>query len=392
VGADEVQGGMAEARLLLTARRYDDARGLAYACSAQNPGDPAPLLLAARAEIALGDALQAERTASHAVGLDPGSAEGHRVLARTLISQAMKQRDIRRYDLAARALASAQEAVRLAPADIDASLTAAEAAAWASRFPEAVAAIDEAVRLYPSNEHVWFVRSRVARLAGDFAVAEASAREALRLVPDFYAANNELGLILGAKGDRSGARQQFVASAAIDPVAEPARINLVKPNGWWVYLLCLLVTSPVLILAAVVKQPAQTLFVGWIVVSVVLRNALLRWTPVSQWLQRRAVTKAKMVSGLPTRARRSKRPYLSPAAPIRRRYQLRTGLLVALTAIIVPMAVGGTIVTIGSSSPAAMIVADLVAVACIVALVRRLRQPKVMGDKTQIGEAWQTTR
>jgi tetratricopeptide (TPR) repeat protein len=391
VGVDEVRGGMAEARLLLTAHRYDDARRLAYVCSAQNPGDPAPLLLAARAELALGEAVQAERTASHAVGLDPASAEGHRVLARTLVSQAMKARDIRRYDLAAKALTPAQEALRLAPGDIDALLTAAEAAAWARRFPEAVAAVDEAVQLYPSNEHVWFVRSRVARLAGDLAVAEASAREALRLVPDFYAANNELGLILGAKGDGNGAREQFVASATIDPVAEPARINLVRRNGWWLYLLCLLVASPLLVLTAHLKPP-QASFLAWIVVSVLLRNALLRWTPLSQWLLRRAVTKSNKGTGRPSTARRSKQSNLSPAAPIRRRHQLRTGLLVALTVIIVPMAVAGTAVSISSSSPAAMIAPDLGAVACTVALVRRLRQPKVMGDKPPIGETWQKIR
>jgi tetratricopeptide (TPR) repeat protein len=340
--------------------------------------------------MAMGDARQAERTASHAVGLDPGSAQGHRVLARTLISQAMKQRDIRRYDMAAKALASAQEALRLAPADIDALLAVAEAAAWARRFPEAVVAVDEAVRLHPGNEHVWFTRSRVARLAGDFAVAEASAREALRLVPDFYAASNELGLILGARGDRAGAREQFVASATIDPIAEPARMNLVRRNSWGLYLLCLLVTSPLLVLTAQVKPP-QTLFVGWIAVSALLRTALLRWTPVAGWLQRRAVIKANKVAGRP-RTRRSKRPDLSPAAPIRRRYQLRTWLLVALTATIVPMAVGGTIVTIGSASPAAMIAPDLAAAACIIALARRFRRPNVVGDKRQIGGKWQRTR
>lgn len=384
---------MAEARLLLTARRYDDARRLAYVCSARSPGDPAPLLLAARAELALGEAVQAERTASSAVGIDPASAEGHRVLARTLVSQAMKMRarDIRRYDLAAKALASGQEALRLAPGDIDALLTAAEAAAWARRFPEAVAAVDEAVQLYPSNEHVWFVRSRVARLAGDLAVAEASAREALRLVPDFYAANNELGLILGAKGDGTGAREQFVASATIDSVAEPARINLVRRNGWWLYLLCLLVASPLLVLTAHLKPP-QASPLAWIVVSVLFRNGLLRWTPLSQWLLRRAVIKSNKGAGRPSTARRSKQSNLSPAAPIRRRHQLRTGLLVALTVIIVPMAVAGTAVSISSSSPAAIIGPDLGAVACIVALVRRLRQPTVMGGKPPIGETWQKIR
>jgi len=177
------------------------------------------------------------------------------------------------------ALRASSPSAKKAQAEGLAVMTVAEAAAWARCFPEAVAAIDHAVRLYPSNEHVWFIRSRVARLARDFEVAEASAREALRLAPAFYAASNELGLILGAKGDRAGARQQFVASATIDPVAKPARINLVRRNGWWLYLLCLLVTSPLLVLTAQVKPP-QTLFVGWIVVSVLLQNALLRWTPV----------------------------------------------------------------------------------------------------------------
>ena len=127
-------------------------------------------------------------------------------------------------------------------------------------------------------------------------MAEASAREALRLAPAFYAASNELGLILAAQGDRAGAREQFVASASIDPVAKPARVNLVRRDGWWLYLLCLLVTSPLLALTAQVK-PAQTLFVGWIVMSVLVQNALLRWTPVSRWLQKRAVTKANKLTG-----------------------------------------------------------------------------------------------
>jgi hypothetical protein len=60
--------------------------------------------------------------------------------------------------------------------------------------------------------------------------------------------------------------------------------------------------------------------------------------------------------------------------------------LVALAAIIVPVAVAGTIITIGSSSPAVMIMPDLVAVACVVALARRLRRPNVSGHKPQIGE------
>jgi tetratricopeptide (TPR) repeat protein len=391
VGGDEMRDGMAEARMLLSARRYEDARRLAYTCSAENPGDPSPLLLAARAELASGDARQAEGSASHAVGLDPLSAEGHRVLSRIILSQALKQRDIFRLDLAAKALRSAHEALRLAPSDIDALLAVAEAAAWARQFPEAVAAVDEAVRLLPSNEHVWFVRARVARLARDLPVAEASAREALRIVPGFYAASNELGLILSAKRDRVGAREQFVAAAIIDPLARPARLNLLNRIGWWVYPLCLLFTSPILLLATIMKRP-QAAFLAWLLVGTLLRGALLRWPPLSHWLQRRAVAQANKVAGRPRRRRRSQRPDPSPAAPIRSRHQLPTWMLVMWTVIIVPIAVGVSIVSISSPSPAAMAVPDLAGVACIVGLVRRLRRRKPRRQDSQTGEAWQTTR
>ncbi len=136
-------------------------------------------------------------------------------------------------------------------------------------------------------------------------------------------------------------------------------------------------------------NPPQASFLGWIVVSILLRNALLRWTPVSGWLQRRAVAKANGVARPPSTARCSTPASPSPAAPIRRRYQLRTWLLGVLTVIIVPMAVARTVVTIGSSSPAAVIVPDFAAAVCIVALARRISQSK---DKPQRGETWQKTR
>ena len=392
---------MAEARLLLTARRYDDARRLAYQLSAQAPGDPAPLLLAARAEMALGRPREAEEAASQAIGLDPDSAEGHRVLARALISNAMKQPFPYRRDLAGRALASAREALRLAPADIDALLAAAEAAAWARRFPEAVAAVDEAVRLLPRSEQVWFTRARVARLAGDLPVAESAAREALRLAPDFYAANNELGLILSAKGDRAGARERFVASASIDPIAAPARVNLVRQrNAWWVYLLCLLVTSPLLVVAELLKAPSVA-FLGWVLLSVALREKLLRWGPVTQRLQHRSVAKAGKGIGEPPRARRPRTSQSSPAAPIRRRHSVRTSLLVALTVVMVPVAIGVTVamVAVPTQTPmkvpqtlAVLALPDILALACVVSLARRLRGPKVFGGKADVGGKWQTTR
>lgn len=396
--------------MLLATRRNAEARQLAYACSAECPGDPAPLLVAARAELALGEAEQASKTAGNAVGLDPGRAASHRVLAVIGVSRAMQASDIRRRELAVRALESAHEALRLGPGDLGALLVAAEAAAWAGRFADAVRDVDDAVRRAPDNAQVWLVRARVARLAGDLEVADAAARQALLLHPESYAANNELGIILRARGRERLARRQFATAAAIDPMARPARANLVGRGSRLVWLGCLAVTlAPALLLVGLAPRASSVgslaFLVTWFLGAAALHSALMRFRPLSDRLQRRAVANARkaeapsrrlLYDGTAKVARAHGFSWVRKlygaqgsavalaAGPIRRHYALRTSLLAVLNMVAGPLAIGLTLFAIVGPAPQGggpgvlitALVWDLFTLASLVALVRRLKHQR----------------
>ena len=70
---DTAHDDLERARMLLATRRFKEACQLAYECSARRPDDPAPLLVAATAEIGMGRPALAEGTAGRAVGLAPES-------------------------------------------------------------------------------------------------------------------------------------------------------------------------------------------------------------------------------------------------------------------------------------------------------------------------------
>jgi tetratricopeptide (TPR) repeat protein len=292
VSGEEVWAALRRGEALLAARRPAEARRLAMEAAASAPGDPSPLLLAARAELDLDDPVAAERTAAAAIGLDPERPSGHRVLATAVLNQAMGAVDIRRHDLAERAVAASREALRLAPDDLAGLLVAAEAAAWSNRVGEAAGYADRAVRMAPGSEVVWYVRARVARISGDLSGAETAAREALRLAPDHYGAGNLLGLILRAKGDEAAALRQFAASAAIDPLASAARSNLTVGVATRLGLATFAVTSPLLVLAVTPVGPLGALL-AWIVGARILAWQVGRSPRVTRWVEHRALAVAR---------------------------------------------------------------------------------------------------
>jgi tetratricopeptide (TPR) repeat protein len=301
---------LARAELLLDARRYPDAAEAAYRLTGVSPSDPRPLLIAARAEIAQGAAQRAEEVATRAVGLAPGSAIAHRLVALAQISQAYGSSiTFQRQEMGRQAVWSAQEAVRLAPYEAASYWVLADACLVSSMTSEAIAATDQAVTLAPDLAQTWMVRSRVARVAGDLAAAEASAREALRLNPDHYQAGNELGIILRLRGRSAESLRQFADSAALDPLAAPARENLVRYGAVPFFLFTLLLLCPLAIWGPVV----------WLGATLAIQVVAWRWSPSKRFLERKSVAIALWRGRRGGLLGRRRNRQVSPTKPIKKR-------------------------------------------------------------------------
>jgi tetratricopeptide (TPR) repeat protein len=323
VPRDAAHDDLERARLLLATRRFKEGCQLAYECSARQPDDPAPLLVAAGAEIGMGDPVLAERTAGRAVGLVPESPGAHAVLAEAILGQAWGKPRGQRLVIAQRALGSARESLRLAPGDQRGLSVAARAAAAAGHLPEAVAYADEAVAANPASPEAWLVRAQVARAARALRVAQADVGEALRLRPDYYYAQSELGFILQKRGYLRASRQPFAAAAAANPVARPARAGLLASGGWAVMIAADLLTLPVLL---VTHEP-----IAWLIAGGVLGAYALHWRPVRSRLERWAVAGA--AKQRPGPSRRATQGVGRPGAPVRPEHLLHVAYLVVLVAL-----------------------------------------------------------
>ena len=320
---DTAHDDLERARMLLATRRFKEACQLAYECSARRPDDPAPLLVAATAEIGMGRPALAEGTAGRAVGLAPESPGALATLAEAILGQTWGEPRGQRILLARRALGSARQSVRLAPGDQRALSVAARAAAAAGRLPQAVAYADEAVAANPASAEAWLVRAQVARAAGAPRVAQADAGEALRLRPDYYNAQSELGFILQRRGYLRASRQPFAAAAAANPVARPARAGLLASGGWAVMVAADLLTLPVLL---VTHEP-----IAWLIAGGVIGACAQQWRPVRSRLERWAVAGA--AKRRPGPSRRATRGVGHPGAPVRPEHFLYVAYLVLLVAL-----------------------------------------------------------
>jgi len=239
-----------EAEALVNLRRYREAGELAHRAGGRLPTDPAPLLIAARAEVGFGDHDAAERDARRAVELAPENAYSHRVLGWVRLTRCSAEHSpVRKRAIATSAIAPAREALRIDPHSSASLILLAEAAAFAGDQALALQASLEAIGTAPLSAEAWMVRSQVLRITGSLSAAEAAAREALRLDPQHYAASNELGLVLGRQGRAADSLRQFEATAALDPVRRTAPANLLRAGRWVSLVVCLLLALPVILLS-----------------------------------------------------------------------------------------------------------------------------------------------
>ncbi len=318
--------GLARAQLLLSTGRYQDASALAYQCAASKPGDPRPLIIAAWAEIGLRRFDAGEQAARAAIAVAPTLAEAHRALVAVLTNRAYSAGRYATGQAGRRAVAAAKRLVRLAPTEVSSHWALIDSCVAASRVRSAVAASNTALAMAPESTHTWFLRGRAARLAGDLQVAESAIREALRLEPDSYEANNELGIIMRGRGRTAQALQQLTSTASMNPIARPARANLVRYGAAPFQVIILLLTLPILL----VVHP----IIVWILVSIAINTALWRFEPTKRRLERRALAIAIWRSRRPARRSQRKEALVPPHTPIQSYRNNRTVLVLSLLFLI----------------------------------------------------------
>ncbi len=362
-GPDALQ----RAWLLLGARRYQEAATLAHQCAATTPGDPLPLIVVAWAEMGLRHFDVAEKAARDAVGFAPILPDAHRVLVAVLTNRAYATGHFATGRAGRQAVEAAKEFVRLAPTDVAAYWTMADAYVAAHKPRGAVAASETALNLAPNSAQTWLIRARAARAAYDFPVAEACIREALRLEPDHYLANTELGIILRLRGRTSEALQQLVSSASIDPLARPARAHLVRYGALPFLLLTLLVTSPILL----VLHGATAV---WLWGSVGINAVMWRVEPTKHILERRALAISLWRSRRPGRRSRRKEALVPARTPIQSyRSRLSISILFLLVLLLIAVTVTGAA---AQSAPALLpltLLIDVPTAAFAWFVVKRLR-------------------
>lgn len=219
-GVDE--RALVHAQTLIRLRRWEDARRCLANLLATEPGCVEAWCLLARASNGLGDYPAMARAAQAALAVDPTSDWAQRLRSIALAEQGQH----------AEAVASAREAVRLAPKDWRANVALASALiGLTERRTEALDWARRAVGLAPDQPDTHFTMGLVTAELGRLAEADRSFRAALALRPDHAAAINNLALLELRRGRMASAASGFGAAVASDPTSHIARRN-VDAIGW----------------------------------------------------------------------------------------------------------------------------------------------------------------
>jgi tetratricopeptide (TPR) repeat protein len=125
-----------------------------------------------------------------------------------------------------KALAAAEEALRLEPTQELVLQVTAEAQLACDKLAEAEATGSKLIELYPASASGFDLRGRALMRRKRLAEAEASMREALRLEPDDWTLHNNLGVVLQRQKRKKEAIQAFERAAIANPNAKVARQNL----------------------------------------------------------------------------------------------------------------------------------------------------------------------
>jgi tetratricopeptide (TPR) repeat protein len=245
---DGIEALLVESDSLADVKRFSAAAERAQDAARRAPEDPRPFWAWARALYGEGQFAEAARMADESIRLAPESAPGFRLRSISLSSLARTLPKDQRAPLGAEAVASAREAVRLAPANANCHLALAQALPLTGDVREADRAVQELLRLAPNNAASWVTASLVALAAKNWNAAISASKKALEIEPENYAALNNLGVALRASGKSREGTRVLAEAARTNPDAHLARQNLSRAGLSIVRVAVLILLLPLLFL------------------------------------------------------------------------------------------------------------------------------------------------
>ena len=223
---DGIEALLAQSESLFAVKRYGAAAERAGAATRLDPNDPRGYWAWARALHGDGRFAESARMADQSIRLAPEWAQGFclRSIALSALARSLPKGE--RGHLGEESVDSARQAVRLAPFDANSHLALAGALALTGQIPEADRAVHEVLRLAPNSTASWVMASLVAISAKNWDAAISASRNALEIEPENFAALNNLGVALRARGRGREGTRVLAEAARANPDARLARQNL----------------------------------------------------------------------------------------------------------------------------------------------------------------------
>ncbi len=305
---------LAESDSLAAVNRYGAAADRAREAARQAPGDPRAYWAWARALYGDGQYAEAARMADESIRLAPASAQGFRLRSTALSSLARSLPKSGRGQLGGEAVASAREAVRLAPQDPNSHVALAHALTLIGDNLAANQAVQEVLRLAPNSAISWVTASLVALAANNWNAAISASRKALEIEPENYAALNNLGVALRRGGHARKGTRVLAEAARANPDSPTARLNLSRAGLNIVRVAILILFLPILVITHVG-------LLGFLILSVGSNIAISRNPTLALRLERVGAPVALLFAGKPRDGADS-----SPAGGRRRRKRAASGM------------------------------------------------------------------
>lgn len=206
---------------LLQLRKYDTAAREAQRGLQQDPDDERMHGLLAWVLFRQGKFAAAEHAVHTALGLAPDNPESHSVLAVIYTHTGRHQE----------AEVHHQKAIALAPRVHVYHCRYAGSCLFARQWATALKEADEALRLAPRDLESLAARARALCQLGRLDEAEETARQALVLGPNWPGAHHTLGHIYQARGQLDRALISFRESLRLDPTSQPYKRCLARAVG-----------------------------------------------------------------------------------------------------------------------------------------------------------------
>ena len=213
---DEINDGMARARVLCDLKRFDDAVSVLTPLIARDPERCEAWCLLAQAQLGTRANSRALETATQAVRVGPDNEWAHRLKSIAHVRSNQYEEGIR----------EAREAVRIAPHSWQCHIQLAQALVkTGDSYAEARATADRARALAPLQAETHVTVAIVASAAGRRDDAESALREALALDPDNSNAHHELARL---ETNHRSIANAFGLARAASGFADAVRLN---PQG-----------------------------------------------------------------------------------------------------------------------------------------------------------------